>query len=573
MKNLRTVFVGLLLPVLVLVAPFAQASVTASLDQNPVVRGQAVTLTIRVEDEKGEPDLGVLGDDFRVLGQSTSSQVQYINGSLSQWKDWVIQLMPLREGSLSIPAIPVGKAASQPLTLTVTKQSASASQEAWIEFSVSPKQAWQGQQLLVKAQLYYAASVRSGELTKPEVSNAIIEQLGEDSTEQLVRNGVRYSRLTRRYVVFPERAGSFRIGGPVFNGQAEAARAPSRSFGGLFRNTRPVTAVADDVTVSVKAAPAGADFWLPAQDVTLSAGWGDGGSVPEFRVGQPVTRVVTLRAYGLLATQLPDLQLDYPGVRSYPEAAEQETGGGPQGVVGVRNYRSAIIPQQAGSYRLPEVRVKWWDVARGEWATAVLPEETIDVLPAAGGAAVPVPLASEPCDVGAPAALAAPASADAPRQCDEAVTTDPALISAVKFWKVATVAVTALWLLSLLFLLWLWRRRPAGDSAITASTAASFSQQKNQLLRACSQHNATGAAQALAKLASAAGLGVTSPSAVAATVDSPELAAALRALDAACYGGNDDWRGDDLQAALKASAWPDSKQAETASALPSLYPQ
>lgn len=572
MKHLRTVFICLLLPVLALLAPFAQASVTASLDQNPVVRGQAVTLTIRVEDEKGEPDLGVLETDFRVLGQSTTSQVQYINGKLSKWKDWIIQLMPLREGALNIPAIPVGKSASQPLTLTVSKQAANASREAWIEFSVTPKQAWQGQQLLVTAQLYYAGSVRSGELTKPEVSNAVIEQLGEDSTEQLVRNGVRYSRLTRRYVVFPEQAGAFRVGGPVFNGQAEAARAPSRNFGGLFRNTRPVTAVADDVSVSVKSAPAGAAFWLPAQDVTLSAGWGDAESAPEFRVGQPVTRVVTLRAYGLLATQLPDLQLDYPGVRSYPETAEQETSGGPQGVVGVRHYRSAIIPQQAGPYRLPAVDVKWWDVARGEWATASLPAETIEVLPATGVAAMPAAPSAEPCEVSAPAALVAPVDSEVPLQCNEATDTDSALASAATFWKVAAAIAIVLWLLTALALLFVWRRGFATKPSVV-SAGPSFAQQKNQLLQACAQHNAAAAAKALAQLASAAGLGVTSPAAVAATVDSPALAAALQALDSACYGGGKDWRGDALQTALKASDWPESGVAKTASALPSLYPQ
>ncbi len=276
-----------------LMPAIAVAAVTATVDRNPVMQGETVTLTIRVADENGEPDLGVLGSEFRVLGQSTSSQVQYINGNVSKWKDWNIQLLPTRAGRLTIPAIPVGQTASNPIVLTVAKQSANASKEAWIEFSVAPKTAWQGQQILLNVALYYANSVRSGELTVPELSNGIIEQVGEDQTEQTVKNGVRYNRLTRRYVVFPEQAGDFVIRGPVFTGQAEAGRQQGGPFGGLFRNTRHVSAAADDAVVDVKRLVPGSDFWLPAEDVALSASWGEEPSVPVFRVGEPVTRVVT----------------------------------------------------------------------------------------------------------------------------------------------------------------------------------------------------------------------------------------------------------------------------------------
>ncbi|MDD9892031.1 MAG: BatD family protein, partial [Gammaproteobacteria bacterium] len=76
----------------------AHAEVTATLDRNPVTQGETVTLTIRVVDEKGEPDLGVLSADFRVLGQNTSSQVQYSKGSVSKWKDLNVQLLPKCSG-------------------------------------------------------------------------------------------------------------------------------------------------------------------------------------------------------------------------------------------------------------------------------------------------------------------------------------------------------------------------------------------------------------------------------------------------------------------------------------------
>ncbi len=550
---------------LVLAVP-AAAEVTATIDRNPIMQGEAVTLTIRVSDQDGEPNLDGLGSDFRVLGQSTSSQVQYINGNLSKWKDWNIQLLPARTGRLTIPAIRVGNTATAPILLTVAEQSANSPKEAWIEFEVSPKSVWQGQQINVKVQLYYAASVRSGELSLPQIDAGVIEQIGDDQTEQLVKNGVRYNRLSRRYVVFPESVGDFRIQGPVFNGQAEASgRQPSRSFGGLFRSTRQVTAAVNDAVVRVRPAEPGADFWLPAQDVSLQASWADAGANgPVFKVGEPVTRVVTLTAYGLLATQLPDLEFDYGSLRAYPEAAEQETRGTTDGVIGIRHFRTAIIPQAAGGYVLPEQRVKWWDVNRGEWATATLPSERIEVQ-----AAAPAPLAAvaaEPCEpvVSTPVA----SNGGEAMVCPEF--TEPAVQGGVsRWWPLLTAVFACLWLITLA--LWLFSKRRE-EIAAPSSDQLSLKAAKAELLAAAERNDVEAAQKALAAVAAEAGLSVAAPAAVAAHVEQQALAAALVSLDEARYGSAAQWDGSLLVKALRDSDWPTARNTRRTEALPPLYP-
>lgn len=553
---------------LALTSGIASAAVTATVDRNPVAQGETVTLTIRVTDEDGEPDLGRLGPDFRVLGQSTSSQVQYVNGNLNKWKDWNVQLLPTRAGQLTIPAIRVGQATTAPVALTVTKQTSNSPKEAWIDFEVQPKSVWQGQQINLKVQLYYASSVRSGELSQPDIEAGIIEQIGDDQTEQTVKNGVRYNRLTRRYVVFPEAAGSFRIRGPVFNGQAEAAgRQPSRSFGGLFRSTRQVSAAADDVVVSVKNAEAGADFWLPAQDVVLTAEWADSGNKkPQFRVGEPVTRVVSLTAYGLLATQLPDLEFDYGSLRAYPEAAEQETRGTADGVIGIRHFRTAIIPQATGSYELPEQTVRWWDVTRGQWATATLAAERIEVL--AGNTAVAPAVVNEPCQPLVPTAEPMTAEAEV-AACSDSKSAEP---ESSAWWPILTALFAFLWLLTVS--LWLLSRRRGKTSSSESPAQASLKAAKAALIAACEKHNAQAAQRALAALARAAGLPVVAPAAVAQQLSDDVLAQALRDLDSACYGATSDWRGDSLAAALRQTEWPQlpSTAKAESGALPPLYP-
>lgn|GEM_PF-1674770 len=547
----------------------AWAEVTASLSDNPVVRGQTVTLTIRVSGEKGEPDLSVLGPEFKIISQNTSSQVQYINGEMNRWKDWHIQLLPSQLGQLTIPAIPVGRSKTQPLSLQVVKQPAGRSQEAWIQFSAEPTEAWQGQQVLLTAELYYQSTVRTGELSPPSASNAVIEQLGDDVTEQLIKNEVRYNRLTRQFLLFPEQAGELRIAAPVFTGQANAAQQSSRSFGGLFRSTRAVSAAADDLLINVLAPPASAQgFWLPAQDLSLSAEWADG--VTEFRVGEPVTRVVSLRAFGLLATQLPELSFDFAGLRAYPEEAEQETRANANGVIGIRHYRTALIPQQPGRYVLPAVELPWFDVTRGEMRVAYLPEEAIEVQPslAAPAATTTMPAPVAECPEVAPQPT-----------CDSSteVATDAFGQSHSAFWPWLSLLLGIAWLLSMVVIGWLWRQRSAQPSQPAAADQVSpkLAELKKRLIQACRSHDSGDAVKQLAHVAAVAQLGVTSPAALANSLQEGPLKQALLQLDAAHYGGvTSAWRGDDLAAALMASPWPELESVSgPSSALPSLYPE
>lgn len=556
----------------------AQAAVVASVDKNPVQNGDTVLLTIRVVDEKGEPDLAVLNQNFRVLGQSTNSQMQIVNGEMSRWKDWQVQLLPLRSGELEIPAIRVGQAVTAPLVLSVQERAADAPREVWIDANVSATEVWQGQQLLLTLELYYDSTVRSGELNLPTVNGAFVEPLGEDQTQQMIKNGVRVNRLTRRYLVFPERAGALRIPAAVFSGQAEQAAAPNRGFGSLFRNTRHVSALADELTIQVKPPEVGAPFWLPAQDVTLQAQWvNDQSGSPRFKVGEPITRRVTLTAYGLLATQLPELDLQYPGFRAYPEAAEQQSQATANGVVGVRHFRTALIPQQVGEQTLPAVTVRWWDVTRAEWAEAQLPAQTITVLPADKTAAA-APVAPAPCEtnlVAAPAAVAAAESA--PLQCSEndAFNTGP---STMWLWLLA-----ALWLLTTLAasgFAYLWWRLRQQLQPSAEPVNVSLQHAKQQLLAAATANDLPAAVAYLAAVSRAAGLAVSSPAAIAQSLQKQpacaDLVSALEVLDGARYGGASDWCGDELAAALKATAWPQegsSQGSKKHSVLAPLYPQ
>jgi hypothetical protein len=116
--------------------------------------------------------------------------------------------------------------------------------------------------------------------------------------------------------------------------------------------------------------------------VTLTQSWSP--ARPSFRVGETVTRTITLHADGASESQLPTLAAgDVAGVKQY--AAKPATRTVPGGAELVQSFD--VLASSAGTITLPRVEVPWWDTASGTQRTAVLAEETIEVRPAAGATA------------------------------------------------------------------------------------------------------------------------------------------------------------------------------------------
>jgi len=86
----------------------ARGEARAFVDRSEIQLGETVTLNIESDQGgAGEPDLSALGDDVRVVGSSSSTQISLINGQQSRRTLWGVVLEPLSEGVLGIPAIDI----------------------------------------------------------------------------------------------------------------------------------------------------------------------------------------------------------------------------------------------------------------------------------------------------------------------------------------------------------------------------------------------------------------------------------------------------------------------------------
>jgi len=108
----------------------------------------------------------------------------------------------------------------------------------------------------------------------------------------------------------------------------------------------------------------------------------------EFRVGEPVTRTLTLRANGLGSSQLPEIHASVPdGIKQYPDQPVRENRVDDNGLVAISQQKVALIPARPGTFVLPEVEIPWWNTRTDELEYARLPARPIDVLPAAATSA------------------------------------------------------------------------------------------------------------------------------------------------------------------------------------------
>ena len=130
--------------------------------------------------------------------------------------------------------------------------------------------------------------------------------------------------------------------------------------------------------------------WLPANDLSLTESWSQ--TPPNFVVGEPITRTLTLKADGLTAAQLPSMAMgDSNNFKAYPDQPRLNDKIGSAGISGTRQEKIALIPTRAGEITLPAIEIEWWNLNGKQMEVAKLPARVVTVAPAANVAANTTP--------------------------------------------------------------------------------------------------------------------------------------------------------------------------------------
>lgn len=399
MKSRHLVTSLLLLLALISGNVHADTSVRASVDRNRLALDETLTLSLSADSMlfSDEPEIDVLEDDFHILNRQQSSRTNIINGSISSSRQWDITLAPKRDGDITIPAIRMGSKQTKPLTISVSpvaQQSASRSnnQQVWLEADITPRRAYVQQQLEYTVRLFSSVNFLDASLDQLEVEHALVESLGENRYRQRI-DGRHYQVIERRYAIFPQRSGSLEIPALTLQARVESYRPSLLDPGRLLIKRSP------PLQLQVQAPPSAFEgaLWLPAKNIELFEEWSDD---PEaLQAGQSITRRVDIRADGLMAAQLPKLPATtLDGIKLYPDQPRLQNSTEESGLVGLRSESVAMIPTTAGDYRLPELRIAWWNTDTNTAELAVLPARTLKVLAPAAVSTAPeaTPVAEAP---------------------------------------------------------------------------------------------------------------------------------------------------------------------------------
>lgn len=377
--------VGTALAVITLtfLSSFVSAEVRSDVDRRSISMGESLRLTVTgdASERLDQLDLAALQFDWEILSSSSSTNTSFINGSRSTTRTLTLDLLPLRDGLLSIPALSTGGKRTTPIAITVNPQTVSAGGGDSVRFSmdIDKQSVYIQEQVVLNVTIEQAINLDGAEVTQLELENAIVEELTRRNFQRQI-NG-RLWRVTQlRYAIYPQQRGTLEI--PALSLTAREVL-PGRSLlgarlGKRFRLTE------DPVSITVKPVPESfpGSVWLPANSLELTQSWS---KAPEtMEIGDSTTRTLSLTADGLLSSQLPPITSmsdsgEITGIRVYPDQESSDQIERTEGFLGKRTRSEALVASGSGSWTLPEVRVPWWNTKTDSLEYAVLPSTTISV--------------------------------------------------------------------------------------------------------------------------------------------------------------------------------------------------
>lgn len=444
LSTLNRLLVGLSTLLICLISVSAHAAtVYASVSKNKVVKNEVFQLTV-VSDQKAsgdDLDFRALDQDFFMSRPSFSSSMNIINGSRSNRSEWTVSLAANRLGVVTIPSFELHGAKTQPIAIQVTQDEQAPSSDDLVEVrsQLSRSTLYPNESALLKARLIIKADPRrlqDPKIAPPTIDGMELKAASEPNQYQTVMDGIQVTIVDQDFRITASQAGDFTLTEPSLQG----ALIYGSSYNG---GTRILPLKTTPKTYTIHVEPKPADYqgtWLPTSRLTLREQWLDSqgkpitGSHYATKVGDSITREVTVQVTGLTQEQLPNIHLTYPdSVRVYDEKPQFATLD--NGDV-TMTLKQVLIPRQTGDITLPKVAMQWWDTVTKAQKTASADGLTLSVA------------AGEPSTVTASTPLPA-----APVQVKTVTVNDAG------FWPYLTALFALLWLLTL-GLAWRWKSSP-----------------------------------------------------------------------------------------------------------------
>lgn len=377
---LRLTFAGMLIAQF-FVSAYA-GNLTASVDRDTIGLAETFTLTLRYDEQiNATPDYDLLRRDFDILNTRSGTQMTITNGRTEASTEWIIALAPKRIGKFLIPSFNIEGAVSDAIEITVEGKSRTPkndSDNVTVELETDKDSTYVQEQIIVTIRLYTAVALSGVNLEPLNVQNALVVQLDEKQYQTNINNRPHIVAETR-FALYPQQSGELVI--PSLLYQVSVDNGQGSMWNRLYGNNSNVLRLrTDEQRINVLPIPAEAknQSWIPAKDISLKEHWSAG--IDTLKVGEPITRSITIAADGLTAGQITPLSLaDIDGLTFYQDQAQTDDQKSERGILGTRIETIAIIPTRSGEFTLPEINLRWWDTEEKIFKTATLEAVTLNV--------------------------------------------------------------------------------------------------------------------------------------------------------------------------------------------------
>ena len=272
----------------VVLPAFAIDPVTVTVDTNSVNLGQTVNVNFTFTSG------GISGfnfpqntRDYDVVASSSSSNIQVINGKVSQNKSLSYVVQPLHEGAVTIPSvsynlnnqvfntqpqtIQVGAAAPRPVPQQVRRRQAAPRPQARTDLNpfvlnvATNYNPYVNQQFLIKTKVYHRGNVRGLNLSALQIDHVNIKRTDQSKEYTEVKDGLEYMVYEVDYVAFPLKSGPITI--PQYDVKAavvsealtnRGSRMDPFTFMNMLFEENEVVIKAPAININVKPLPTGA---------------------------------------------------------------------------------------------------------------------------------------------------------------------------------------------------------------------------------------------------------------------------------------------------------------------------
>jgi hypothetical protein len=505
------------------------ASVQVNVDRTALSINDSFTLVLRATSGENlrNTDFRLLQQDFTIESSSQRTNIVTSNGKTERVEELHITMSPKRQGNLVVPSLKVDGFVTDPIQLTVkqSRKDLFARDLFFVEAQLSKKTAYVSEQVLLYVRVYQAVVIDNLSATPLSLENVDLQRIGSNTFNRSI-DGINYKVTESILSLAAHDSGVLTIPALQFEGRQMTQGSD------FFSRGKQVKRRSDPLQLYVQPIPAGfpSRDWLPAEELILSEDWS--ADLGSLKVGDSITRTLTIRANGLSGPQLPPVEApNVAGVKIYPDQPKTETITASSGISALGVNSSAWVVTEPGHFQVPAIEFPWWDTQQDKLRYARIPARTLSVAPGA-----------------------TPTLSNQPKQNPAAAHENVDSIRSPGVWAWLSAGLAVLWLLTLLLLL----RQRRGPSQITPKDKKTLEDQNklfSQLDKSCRENKPQQCREQLQQLVTLLLPQLDSP-ALSGLEDLGvvEMAPALSTLNHHLFAGDsqgDTWSGVELRQALK----------------------